>query len=311
MRRRFGSKLALDDVSLEVRNGQIHALLGPNGAGKTTLLRIFSGLLLADSGSTRIAGLDPARNPRALRGQVGLVPSGDRSFYLRISGLENLVFFARMYGFTRRRAVGRSLELLDRVGLAEAARKRVGLYSHGMQKRLGIARALLTDPPVLLVDEATHDLDPVGARRIRELVAALAEEGTAVVWATQRIEEIRGFAARVTVLADGKVRFVGSVPELMAVAVPRRFVVRLRNGRVGGDDLDRLVQRAVGELATLSRVGDDVADDFVLALADGTVLGEAIAAIMAGHVDVLACREEQSEVESAFLHLTSGDGGTR
>jgi ABC-2 type transport system ATP-binding protein len=215
LRRRFDRRLALDGVDLAVPAGEIFALLGPNGAGKTTLLRTISGLVAPTQGSVSVGGADAA-GTRARRGHVGLVPSGDRTFYLRISGLENLVFFARLQGLRRRAALARAEEVLDAVGLADAARRRVGAYSHGMQKRLSIARALLTEPAVLLIDEATHDLDPEGADRVRALVAERAAAGAAVVWATQRVEEISGFADRVTLLSAGRVRFTGSVIELLA-----------------------------------------------------------------------------------------------
>jgi ABC-2 type transport system ATP-binding protein len=216
LRRAFDRRLALDGVDLVVPGGEIHALLGPNGAGKTTLLRTISGLVAPTEGSVSVLGVDVTAGTRARRGQVGLVPSGDRTFYLRISGFENLVFFARLQGLPRRKAFARAQEVLAAVGLADAGRRRVATYSHGMQKRLSIARALLTEPEVLLVDEATHDLDPEGADRVRSLVAERADAGTAVVWATQRVEEINGFADRVTLVSRGRVRFTGSVVELLA-----------------------------------------------------------------------------------------------
>jgi ABC-2 type transport system ATP-binding protein len=216
LRRRFDRHTALDGVDFTVQLGEIHALLGPNGAGKTTLLRTISGLVSPTEGSVAVLGLEVTLRNRALQGRVGLVPSGDRTFYLRLSGLENLVFFARLHGMRRRAAVARAHEVLDAVGLSEPARRRVGTYSHGMQKRLSIARALLTEPGLLLVDEATHDLDPEGAERVRSLVAERAAAGAAVVWTTQRVEEISAFADRVTVLSAGRVRFRGTVDELLA-----------------------------------------------------------------------------------------------
>ncbi len=172
------------------------------------------------SGSVRVLGQEVERRNREARGLVGLVPSGDRSFYLRISGLENLAFFGRLNGLRRRAAFERAAELLGHVGLADAAERPVGEYSHGMQKRLSVARALITDPAVLLVDEATHDLDPEGARRIRALIEDCANRGAAVVWATQRLDEIRGFAGSVTLLHEGRVRFAGSVPALLEHSSP-------------------------------------------------------------------------------------------
>jgi ABC-type transport system involved in cytochrome c biogenesis ATPase subunit len=146
--RAFGDQEVLSRVSLAVPAGEIHAVLGRNGAGKTTLIRILSGLTTPTDGAVRLLGEDASGNPRALRGRVGLVPSGDRSFYLRLSGLENLLFFARLHGMRKRAARRRAGETLAMVGLEDAARQRVGHYSHGMQKRLSIARALLTTPPV-------------------------------------------------------------------------------------------------------------------------------------------------------------------
>ena len=302
---RFGRKQVLGSVSFEVQPGGIHALLGPNGAGKTTLIRIISGLLVPTDGVVRIFGA-PADSSRATRRLIGLVPSGDRSFYLRISGLENLTFFARLHGMSRRAAVTRAREVLEEVGLTEAATTRVGFYSHGMQKRLSVARALLAAPPILLIDEATHDLDPDGARRVRELVAAASERGAAVVWATQRLDEIRGFADRVTLLAEGRAAFAGTVAEMMAIAVPRRYLLRLTNGRPAPDSLESAGCNALGSLGQLEQAGDTSVEHYVLALADDAVLGEALAALSSADIDVVTCREERSEIEQAFLALAGG-----
>ncbi|HXV96470.1 MAG TPA: ABC transporter ATP-binding protein [Gaiellaceae bacterium] len=298
--------MALDGVSLTLDGGRIEALLGPNGAGKTTLVRILTGLVRPDAGEARVLGVDTWECPRDLRTRMGLVPSGDRSLYLRISGLENLTFFGRLHGMSKREAIARALEVLDLVDLTEAARLRAAFYSHGMQKRLSIARALLTRPSVLLIDEATHDLDPEAAARIRELVRGLADEGAAVVWATQRIEEIRGFADGVTLLREGQAAFQGTVSQLIAVAAPRRYVLRLRNGASAGE-LEPLLGAAVAAKGTIAAADDGDPEDFVLHLAEGAVLGEVLAALTAGGVDVLGCREEVSEIENAYLNLAGSD----
>jgi ABC-type multidrug transport system ATPase subunit len=296
--RRFRDVEALRGVTLEVWPGEVHALLGPNGAGKTTLLRILVGLLIPDAGDVGVLGqpLD-AMTSRRFRRSFGFVPSGDRSFYLRVSGLENLLFFARLHGLPKRRAVARAQELLAMVGLEEAATRRVGLYSHGMQKRLSVARALLTEPRILFVDEATHDLDPQGAERIRELVRNQARNGVAVVWTTQRVEEIRGFADHVTLLHTGTVRFQGTVPQLLASVPRRRFLVRVRHG-----EDPAAMRRAVAGSAEISDGNDP--EHVVLGLDEGQTLGRAIAALEHAGVSVLACTEEGSGVEEAFLFLT-------
>jgi ABC-2 type transport system ATP-binding protein len=301
---RFDRTVALADVSLEARAAEIHALLGPNGAGKTTLLRILCGLLSPTEGVARVAGVEATGSPRSLRRLIGLVPSGDRTFYLRISGLENLVFFARLHGLRRRAAERRAREVLDWVGLGNEGEKPVGVYSHGMQKRLSVARAFLVEPRALLVDEATHDLDPEGAERIRSLVREAAGRGTAVLWTTQRVDEIRGLAERVTLLSDGTVRFAGTVPGLMAHATPARWVLRVRNGRPEHGDPD--LQAALGRAGSIVRAVDGDAEHYLLTLGADVTLGEALARLSDAGLAILACREERSEIESAFLALTGG-----
>ena len=301
--RRFGAKVALDEVSLTLDRGEIHALLGPNGAGKTTLLRILSGLLLPTSGSVSVLGARPERQSRALRGLVGLVPSGDRSLYLRISGLENLIFFGRLHGLRRGEAKARALELLEHVGLTEAARLRAGVYSHGMRRRLALARALLARPPVLLFDEATHDLDPEGARSIRRLVEAAAGHGAAVVWATQRLEEIHGFAGRATVLAGGRVRFGGAVPELLDRVVPRRYVLRLRDRETRAVPPPARVGAAIDSFGRVESI-PGAPEHLLVVLHTEAVLGAALAAVAAEGLETISCTQERSELEEAFLSLT-------
>lgn len=306
--RRFGSVEALKDVSMTVQRGQIHALLGPNGAGKTTLLRILATLVAPESGLISIFGTPfNELSDKVYKKLFGLIPSGDRSFYHRLSGLENLAFFGRMYGLSRREAVARSWQALEDVNLAYAARQRVGLYSHGMYKRLSVARALMMDPPILLVDEATHDLDPEGARTVQDLVAKSAARGTAVVWTTQRIDEIRDFAHFVTLLHHGTVRFVGTVPELMATSGTVVYLLHLKRRRSTSTRSVLLkAQQALGRKGLIVP-SEDSAEHFVLTLRDGVLLGTALDALMTAGIDILGCREKRSEIEEAFLSLTGGD----
>jgi ABC-2 type transport system ATP-binding protein len=301
--RRFGTNVALDGVSLSVAEGTLHALLGPNGAGKTTLLRILTGLVTPHAGEVRVRGVDPQGGSRSLRQRVGLVPSGDRTFYLRLSAFENLLFFARLHGLRKRSARSRAREVLEAVDLADVSRRRVGLLSHGMQKRLSVARALLTEPDVLLVDEATHDLDPDAAQRVRDLVRSAAAGGAAVIWTTQRIDEVRGFADEVTLLAEGQVRFFGTVPDLLSHALTRRYLLRVATAGDGLPSLAQL-QQALGSRGEASAVGSMDSGYVLLSLEDEVVLGDAVAVLAAAEIKVLACTEERSEVEVAFRALT-------
>jgi ABC-2 type transport system ATP-binding protein len=292
-------------VSLQVRPRTIHALLGPNGAGKTTLLRILAGLTDPTSGEVRFQG-EADDDVSDLRRVIGLIPAGDRTFYYRLSGLENLIFFARLRGLNGTQAAVRARGLLEQVGLSGARALGVGKYSHGMQKRLSIARALLADPQVLLVDEATHDLDPDGAHGVRDLVKRAAAAGAAVVWATQRVEEIRGFADQVTLLVDGRVGFAGTVPQLMAHSGATRFVLRIANHAVPSEPIEAIARRALGPLGQLGASQDGDVEHYTLRLADGVALGDALSALAAAHIRIHGCTEERSEVEEAFLRLTRG-----
>jgi ABC-2 type transport system ATP-binding protein len=287
---RFGDKTALDHVDLAIAPGEIRALLGPNGAGKTTLIRVLSGLMKPQQGTV------------LTHGRVGLVPSGDRSFYLRISALENLIFFARLHGLRLRPARSRAGELLEAVGLADVADRPVGRCSHGMQKRLCVARALLGDPQVLLVDEATHDLDPEAARRIRALVRGIADSGTAVLWTTQRVDEVPSFADSVTLLLHGALAFAGSPAELAARAPTDRYLIQVRTRGAATPPPLAAVQLAVGAGTTITPTND--VGYFVLAPQDPHGIGLAVARLVNGGFDVITCRQAQSEMEEAFLVLT-------
>ena len=293
--RSFGAKRALDGLSIAVRAGEIHALVGPNGAGKTTLLRVLTGLVQPDDGLVRVLGLDPFSSPRGLRRRIGVVPSGTRSFYLRISGFENLLFFARLYGLRYRAAAARAAAALEAVDLSAAAHDPVSTYSTGMQRRLAIARATLHEPELLLIDEATHDLDPEAATLVRGLVDGAAKRGAAVLWTTQRLEEIKGFADAVTLIDAGTVRFVGTVPQLVGLADRRTYLVTL-----DGEPPELLL---LGGTLVASLDADGDGGHYVLTLAPQAVLGDALDILSSAGVRVIGCSEARPSVEEAFLSV--------
>ena len=203
----FGERVALRDVSLEVRSGELLAVLGPNGAGKTTLLSILAGITRADSGRVTSAN-----------GDVGWVPQ-QAGLYRRLTVEENLRLFAHMEGVTELEGtVGR---MLDQTGLADRRHDPVSSLSGGNQKRINIAIGLLGDPQVLLLDEPSSGLDPSQRVRLWEFVAALAEAGTTVIYSTHQIEEASHYGDRLVVLADGETIFDGGFEELRRAAGPR------------------------------------------------------------------------------------------
>jgi ABC-2 type transport system ATP-binding protein len=207
----FGPRPALAGVDLGVGPGEVHGLLGPERAGKTTLLRVLAGLLAPTSGSARVLGW--ASMSAELRGRVGLV-SADGSLHPRLTGLDNLLVAGRLRGMSDRTAAERAPAVLHQVGLARAGDGPVGAWTPGMRLRLAFARALLTNPQVLLIDEPPADVDPATGAAVRALVSSHAQSGTAVLWATRRLDELQGLATSLTLLAGGRVRYAGSVETL-------------------------------------------------------------------------------------------------
>jgi ABC-type multidrug transport system ATPase subunit len=299
--RAFDGFTALDSVDFAVQPGEIHGLLGANGAGKTTLLQILSGLIAPTSGRVELFG-DVVPDEAAAHGLLGLVSSGEHTFDLRVSGLGNLVFSACRLGLGRKAALALASEKLEQVGLRDAASKPAGAYSRSMQRRLAVARALLADPRVLLVDEPTNGLDPDGSRRVRELVAGAAARGAAVVWATQLVGEIHDLAGRVTLLSEGRVRFAGTVPHLTSHAAPRRHILRLRGCLRPGTNLGVVARHALFGRGKLVPLGEG-SERFLLTLSDGCTLGEALVALVDARIEVLSCRQERSELEEAVQLL--------
>ena len=158
--------VALDGVSMDIKAGEIHGLLGPNGAGKTTLVKVLSTVLLPTSGSASILGHDVVRETAAVRARIGIVLGGDRGFYLRLTGRQNLEYWAALYKVPASTAARRVSELLEQVGLTDRADYLVETYSRGMKQRLHLARGLVADARVLFLDEPTTGLDPIAARTI-------------------------------------------------------------------------------------------------------------------------------------------------
>jgi ABC-2 type transport system ATP-binding protein len=211
LERWFGPRAALAGVDIGVRAGEVHGLIGPARSGKTTLLRVLAGALAPTSGSARVLGW-PSTSLE-LRGRVGLV-SVDGSLTSRLPGLDTLVLAGRVRGMGARSAADRALAVLQQVGLARAGDAPVAAWTPGMRLRLAFARALLTSPQVLLIDEPPEPVDPGTSAAVRALVSSHARSGTAVLWATRRLDELQGLATSLTLLAGGRVRYAGSVETL-------------------------------------------------------------------------------------------------
>jgi ABC-type multidrug transport system ATPase subunit len=215
--KRFGAVQALDGVTLTVARGELAVLLGVNGAGKSTLMRVLGTTVRPDRGDVEVDGHDLGRSPRSVRRSTGVVLSDERSWYWRLSARQNLEFFGRLCGLSRSAAARRAGELLDVVQLADAANRRVDGFSSGMRARLALGRALLLDPPVLLLDEPSRALDPRVSRDLRELVLGLTRSGRrSVLWVTHDLHEAAAIADRVLLLDSGRLREIGRGPTTAA-----------------------------------------------------------------------------------------------
>ena len=205
--KRFGASTALDGVSLVVAPGKTVALLGQNGAGKSTLLRIVAGALVPDGGSVFANGVDVVESPTRARRSSGLLLAEERSHYWRLSGRANLEFFGALHGQRRSAAVRGAAQLLAEVGLEEVADRPVGTWSTGMRMRLALARALLGEPAVLLLDEPTRSVDPTAAEDLRRsLRETAARRGLTMLLATHDVGDPAAFGSRSIVLHRGRVR---------------------------------------------------------------------------------------------------------
>jgi ABC-2 type transport system ATP-binding protein len=224
LRRRTKTIEAVRGIDFEVSEGELFGLLGPNGAGKTTTIKMLVTLLIPSSGAARVLGHDVVRDARAVRRKIGYVFGGDRGAYERLSGLDNLRYFSELYGVPPKVQKRRIPELLELVGLTGREKERVEGYSRGMKQRLHIARGLLHDPPVVVLDEPTIGLDPVGAREIRHTIAELAQAGKTVLLTTHYMYEADALCNRIAVIAEGEIVAEGTPSALKSVVADRTVV---------------------------------------------------------------------------------------
>ena len=213
LRKAYGSRSAVVDVSLQVRAGEVLGLLGPNGAGKSTTVGIISGLTSADAGSVTIAGATLAADEFAFKRRIGLVPQ-DLALFEDLPALANVELFGALYDLPKATLKKRAMEVLDMVGLADRARDKPSTFSGGMKRRLNIACALVHDPDVLLLDEPTAGVDPQSRNAIFDNLEALKRAGKALVYTTHYMEEAERLADRIVIIDHGRVVASGTPTEL-------------------------------------------------------------------------------------------------
>ena len=201
---------ALDGLSFSIPKGIVFGLLGPNGSGKTTTIRILATLLTPTSGQAKVLGFDVVKEAGKVRGRIGLILGGERGLYGRLTGEENLKYFAALNHLNRETANKRIKEILELVNLAQDSKRNVEQYSRGMRQRLHIARGLLTDPEVLFMDEPTIGLDPAGAQELRQLIPSLIKRGKTILLTTHYMSEADELSQQVVIISRGKVIATGT-----------------------------------------------------------------------------------------------------
>lgn len=230
---------AVRGVSFSVEKGELFGLLGPNGAGKTTTIKMLITLLIPTSGSASVLGLDVVKDAQAVRERIGYVFGGDRGLYERLSGLDNLRYFAELYGVPARDQKRRIAEMLELVGLSGREKERVEGYSRGMRQRLHIARGLIHDPSVVFLDEPTIGVDPVGARELRALMSSLIDAGKTVLLTTHYMFEADSLCDRIAIIARGEIIGEGTPKDLKS-RVGDRTVLEIEAFGIPEEAIDRL-----------------------------------------------------------------------
>jgi ABC-2 type transport system ATP-binding protein len=239
-RRQTKEVIAVDDISFYIKPGELFGLLGPNGAGKTTTVKMLTTLLIPTSGAARVLDVDIVKNPEKIRSRIGFIFGGERGLYWRLSGIDNLRYFASLYHVDPQVSKKRIPFLLEMVGLEDRGKEKVEGYSRGMKQRLHIARTLLHDPEVLFLDEPTIGLDPIGARDTRQVIRNLQTEKKTILLTTHYMFEADSLCDHIAVINKGQIAALNtpeglkrhvqdlSVIEVEVFGVPENTVVELR-----------------------------------------------------------------------------------
>ncbi len=293
--RRAKRIVGLDGVGLEVPAGEIFGILGPNGAGKTTLLKILACLILPTRGRAFVNGFDVARRNEPVKRSIGFVTSDERSFYWRLTGRENLHFFARLYGLGAPEARDRCSALLGEMDLVDVADRQFMAYSSGMKQRLAIARALLHDPAILCLDEPTRSLDPIAAKHLRRFVSERlnASRGKTILLATHNLQEAEEMCGRLAILDRGRILRQGTVAAVTE-GLPGRdqyvlVVSGLREMPRDGRWVTRTENHSGGSVRVLAEIDRG-----------GKALSDLLRAILDGRGTILSCSRREPGLQEVF-----------
>ena len=302
LRRRPLEVEAVRGISFAVEQGELFGLLGPNGAGKTTTIKMLITLLLPTSGEARVLGLDVVEQASEVRKRIGYVFGGDRGLYERLSGRDNLRYFAELYGVSGKAQRRRIEEVLELVGLRGREQERVEGYSRGMRQRLHIARGILHDPEVVFLDEPTIGVDPVGARELRQTIGDLVGAGKTVLLTTHYMFEADALCDRIAVIAKGRIVGEGT-PAALKAGVAAGTVTEIEVFGIDDGAVARL--RAV---PTVTAVTVEAREQKQLLIVQSTGEQELTAALLAqlDGIGVGRVGSREPTLEDAYVALVEG-----
>lgn len=290
--------VALDRVSLTIREGETHGLLGPNGAGKTTLVKILATVLLPTSGTARIFGYDVVTQTEAVRPLIGIVFGGERGLYTRLTARQNLEYWGALYKLPNAVARKRTKMLLERVGLAARADDRVETYSRGMKQRLHLARGLIGDPKLLFLDEPTTGLDPIAVREFHQLVVELRAEGRTILLTTHDMVEAERLCDRVTLIDRGRV---------LATETPRKLGMLIsRFQRIDVEDASPDVLDQVRRISGVSAITARQEGTIRIEINQQGAIAEVLSVLVAA--GVTSMRTSLPSLEEVYVQIV-GDRG--
>jgi ABC-2 type transport system ATP-binding protein len=295
---------AVNGVDLQIQRGEIFGLLGPNGAGKSTTIRMLCTLLEPTSGTAHINGFDLVKQANDVRRSLGTLLAGERSIYWKLTGRENLEYFAALYHIPATVARQRVEELIERMELKDRANELVEKYSTGMRQRVAIAKALLARPPILLLDEPTLGLDPQAARRLRELIAELKQEGHTILLTTHYMEEADQLSDRIGIIDTGRIIALDT-PEGLKQRIEQKEVIRLEIAGWHEEIADKLKSIAgIENLISRQQAEADVWEVNMQAHNSRAALPRIVEHISGNGTRLVNMNIVKPSLEDVFIHLT-------
>jgi ABC-2 type transport system ATP-binding protein len=292
--KRYGSAIAVDGIGFDIGAGEIFGLLGPNGAGKTTTILMLLGLTNVTSGSVRVLGMDPQREPLAVKRNLGYLPDAV-GFYDDMSARANLAYIARLLGLDKAERRRRIDAALARMHLTDVGDRRVGTFSRGMRQRLGLAEILVKRARVAILDEPTSGLDPQSTEEFLELIRSLKADGVTVLLSSHLLDHMQRICDRVALFRKGRIALMGNVPELARQVLGGGFAVEVQ---AAGEDLERHLSVVPGVQSVTA-----LAPDRFRLLAQGDVRAQAARAVVQAGGNLVGLSVDQPSLDAIYNHF--------